>query len=127
MTQTKPLSPILGQLINLSWVYWVAQCALGLIAMGTGNFRPLVFLGAAIVGAFPVVWMAQTLFFKRTKAVALKAWGLRCALALLLQLCAATYACYRPGKEAAILWAAATILLTFVLYVCRRYIFKATA
>lgn len=118
-------SPLLPHLSNLSLVYWVAQCALGLIAMSQGTFRPLVFLAASAVGAFPVLMLAHALFWRKAAGEARKAWGLRCAATLFLQLCASTFAFYEPGTPAAVLWAASTILLTFTVYASRHFVLKA--
>lgn len=118
-------STLVVHLSNLSLVYWMAQCALGLIAMSQGTFRPLVFLAASAVGAFPVLALAHALFLRRAAGIERKAWGLRCAAALFLQLVAATFAFYEPGTPAAVLWAATTVLLTFVIYVSRHFVLKA--
>ncbi len=122
----QPAKPVVVHVGNLCILYWAAQCVLGVAAMGLGTFNPIIFLGASVIGAFPVMAYAHFLFAGQgRRAPHLKPWALRCAVIMAVQLAASAYAWYAPGKEAAILWAAATVLLAFVLHVSQRFLKKA--
>ena len=111
---------------RLCIVYWAAQCVLGLGALALGAYNALVFLAASFLGAIAVMAYAHFLFWGQGRqARHLKSWALRCAILTAIQLAASVYAWYAPQKEAAILWAAATLLLTFVLTVSQRFLKKA--
>ena len=102
---------------RLCLFYWAAQTLLALVAFFAGATRPALFLAAAILGALPVLAYAHFLFWNGHRP-ALRAWALRCVIALFLLLALATWAWYAPQREISILWLAACVLLTFVLYAC---------
>ena len=111
---------------RLCIIYWTAQCVLGIGALALGAYDTLVFLTASFLGAFPVMAYAHFLFWGQGRhARHLKPWALRCAILMAIQLAASVYMWYAPQKETAILWVAATLLLTFVLAANQRFLKKA--